>query len=303
MHLLVFGSINLDLALSVPHPPTAGETVLGSGLRLSPGGKGANQAHAARLHGAHVQMVGRVGRDALGPQALALLGEAGVELSGVVRDANHATGLATVMVLPGGDNAIVVGPGANAALSAADATEAAVLGARGLLLQMEVPALESMAVARRVRAAGGWVMLNLAPAHDIHLIEPELIDWLVVNQHELQTVCAFMQLAAGPTAAQAKALAAAWQCTTVVTLGAQGAVACTAAGEILRVEAPATQVCDTTGAGDTFCGVLAAAWFETSDTAAALRTASTAASLACRKPGAQAAQPHRKETDDALARR
>ena len=299
--LLVFGSINLDLGLQVPQAPRAGETVLGTGPQLSPGGKGANQAHAARLYGADVRLVGRVGSDTLGAQALAMLRAAGVDLSGVGHDERHATGLATVMVLPGGDNAIVVGPGANAALLARHAAESATSSACGLLLQMEVPAAESMAVARRVRAAGGWVMLNLAPARDVDLIEPALIDWLVVNGQELQALCAALTLPAGPPEAQAAAVAAAWGCTTVVTLGAQGALSCSPDGTLLRMAARPVSARDTTGAGDTFCGVLAAAWLEAPDPATALRAACTAASLACLKPGAQAAQPLRSDIDDALA--
>jgi ribokinase len=301
MKVLVLGSINLDRVLAVEHPPEAGETVLGRGTLMSPGGKGANQAHAARSYGADVHLVGRVGDDALASPALTLLQDAGVNLSGVIRDATRGTGFALVMVLPNGDNAIVVDVGANDALRAEDVSESVVAGASWLLLQMETPVEVSMAVARRVKARNGRVLLNLAPAHDIERVEPSLIDWLVLNRGELSALCRAVGLPDSDAAVGAVAISSAWGCTTVVTLGAEGALAVGPGLPLRHVPAPTTDVIDTTGAGDTFCGVLTAALAQGVVADEALRTACAAASLACRKPGAQGSQPSRAEIDAALA--
>ena len=172
--LLVFGSINLDLSLPVPRLPAVGETLLGGAALLSPGGKGANQAHAARRYGAVVRMAGAVGADALADAALAGLKAAGVDLTGVRRLPGEATGVALIQVTPGGDNAIAVGPGANARVKAADVDDAALAGVE-LLLQGEVPLAESMALARRAKARGARVTLNLAPAHEASALDPAAI--------------------------------------------------------------------------------------------------------------------------------
>jgi ribokinase len=301
MGLLVFGSVNLDLAVEVPGVPAPGQTVLGQGGQASPGGKGANQAHAARRFGATVHLAACVGDDGLATPALAMLASAGVDLAAVARHPHLPTGIATVMRLPGGDNAIVVSPGANAALQSGQVSETLVSATRWLLLQMETPAAESMALARRVKAAGGRVMLNLAPAQALDAIEPALLDALVLNRDELGTLCRALSLHDDDPGAAAAAVAQRWRCTTIVTLGAHGAVLCPADRPLSHMPAPPTNVVDTTGAGDTFCGVLAAAIDGGSDWPDAVRTACVAASLACRRPGAQAAQPTRHDIDEATA--
>lgn len=290
--LLVFGSINLDLSLPVPRLPALGETLLGGAALLSPGGKGANQAHAARRYGADVRMAGAVGDDALADAALAGLKAAGVDLAGVRRRPGAATGVALIHVTPAGDNAIAVGPGVNAQVRAADVHDAALQGA-DLLLQGEVPLVESMALARRARAAGARVTLNLAPAHEAAALDPLAIDRLVVNEVELQMLTGASDV--GDADRQARRWAARHGVSVVVTRGAAGALLQRPDGTALAVPAPPTAVVDTTGAGDTFCGVLAAALALDEPLAQALQRAVLAASWACRRPGAQAAQPDRAE--------
>lgn len=295
--LLVFGSINLDLNLRVPDLPRPGETVMASSLFLTPGGKGANQAHAASRYGARVHLVGAVGQDAFAEPAVALLRASGVELDAVCSVASADTGVATVHVSKTGENAIVVAAGANTTVRAEWVDDALIDACSVLLLQWEVPAAESMALARRFRARGGTVMLNLAPAHALQLVDPDCIDWLIVNQTELTMLCQLLGVTATTSELQVQSVAAAWTCSVVVTLGAAGAFACFVDGRQLRVPAAPIRAVDSTGAGDTFCGVLAAAMVLGEDLADALTSASLAASLSCTRVGAQAAQPTR---DDVL---
>jgi hypothetical protein len=150
--VIVFGSVNLDLSVPVQQAPRAGETVLGGALLVDGGGKGANQAHAARRYGARVALAGAVGDDALGAPALANLERAGVGLGALRRVAGMATGSALITLDAHGENRIVVAPGANAAACADAVTDADLACARVLLLQLEVPFEESRQLARRARA-------------------------------------------------------------------------------------------------------------------------------------------------------
>jgi ribokinase len=172
---------------------------------------------------------------------------------------------------------------------------------RMLLLQLEVPLAQSMRLARRARDAGCSVMLNAAPVVEPLAIEPDCIDWLVVNEAELSDLCVAWGCQGEGVDVQAAWLARQWQVHVVATRGAQGALSIDAAGRVLACPALAGAVVDTTGAGDTFTGVLAAALAEGANVEGALRHASVAAGLACRRPGAQVAQPTRAEVDTVLA--
>ncbi|HEX6362868.1 MAG TPA: PfkB family carbohydrate kinase, partial [Albitalea sp.] len=221
--LLVFGSINLDVAIPVPRLPALGETLIGGAAMLAPGGKGANQAHAARRFGADVALVGAVGDDALGPAALRQLAAAGVRLDGVrvLRDA--LTGVATIAVTAAGDNAIVVASGANDRVRADWVDDARLQAARLVLLQMEVPVDETLALARRARQLGRTVVLNLAPARALDALAFADVDWLVVNETELAALCAAQRVPAAPPREQAALVASRAGVRVVVTLGAAGA--------------------------------------------------------------------------------
>ncbi len=286
--ILVFGSINIDVLVPLPRLPLPGETVLGGDYALLPGGKGANQALAARRAGATVMMAGAVGDDAFAALALANLRSDGVDL-GLVRQVLRPTGCAAIMVGTGGENLIAVAPGANLAVRADDVPDG-VLGPGTLLLcQMEVPDAENWALLRRARAAGARAILNLAPAAPV---EPEIfamIDILVANQGEAAAL--------DDAAATARRLRQA----LVVTSGAAGSTALLADGG--RIETPALPVeaVDTTGAGDAFVGVLAAGLDDGLALAPALRRASAAAGLACRARGAQSAMPDAAAIDAAAA--
>jgi len=298
--LLVFGSINLDFSIPVPRLPSPGETLLGDAALVAPGGKGANQAHAARLYGCEVALFGAVGDDALAPPALRLLAEAGVDLDGVRRLAGTSTGIASICVTPDGDNAIVVSPGANGIVHADWVPDAALQAAHVVMLQMEVPVEASMQLARRARRAGCTVVMNLAPAHALDTIDMHALDWLVLNRTELASLCAALALPGPSPRSQASLVAMEVGVNVVLTLGSEGALLCTPDGHAVAEAAWRGRVVDTTGAGDTLAGVFGACLAEGTAPATALRRGVVAGGLACRHPGAQAAQPRRMHIDEAL---
>jgi ribokinase len=298
--ILVFGSINIDLVARVAAIPRPGETVLADRYETLFGGKGANQAVAASRALAKtggVAMVGRVGRDGFGDSALANLAKNGVATDHI-RKGDAPTGCAFISVDQRGENAITVVAGANGAVAAEDAGDAVLAAARVLVLQMEVPVAASLAVAMRARRNGTRVVWNLAPAPatlDAALCRDILSasDVLVVNEHEALAVASALGAAQSDHAAAAASIARAGNCTCVVTAGAEGALAIHPDGR--REHAPAHKITpvDTTGAGDTFVGVLAAGIADELPFAEALTRACYGASLACLALGAQAAMPER----------
>lgn len=297
--ILVFGSLNVDLVVTVEKLPTPGETVVGEAYRVVAGGKGANQALAARRAGAAVRMVGAVGRDGFAAIALHDLAESAVDLEGVAR-VEAPTGAAFIGVDRAGQNQIIVASGANR-LARADQVRDEWLAAAGLLLlQMEVPAEESWALLRRARAKGLTTLLNVAPARPVPASVLPLIDWLAVNEIEALAVSAAAGRAIDDPLEAARALADAGT-ATLVTLGSAGAAAF-APGEAWRIDALAIQPVDTTGAGDSFVGVFAAALDEGRPLPEALAWASVAGGLACTVAGAQPSLPQRATILSEMAR-
>jgi ribokinase len=291
--VLVFGSANADLVFQVPELPAPGRTVLGDAYRALPGGKGANQAVAAARDGARTAFAGAVGRDALAATALATLRAAGVDCARVA-ETDAPTGCAAICVDPAGRNQIAVAAGANALARAAQVEDAALTPATVLLAQMEVPAAETAALVLRARARGARVLLNLAPPAEIAPEVLRAVDLLVVNEHEAAWLAARLG-----TAAEAATLRAALGVTVAVTRGEAGAEAATEEG-VLRVPAFAVAATDTTGAGDGWCGVLAAALDRALPLRAAMLRASAAAALCCTRPGAASAMPAAAEIDALL---
>ena len=252
----VVGSINLDQLVRLTRHPLPGETLLGSSITLLPGGKGANQALAAAQCGATVSLVGAVGNDPNAALATALLKTSGVDL-GAIRTVDGPTGVAVICVADGGENTIVVIPGANSSMNAeavesaaAQITEAAVV-----VLQGEIPADGIVAAAK---LAAGRVLLNLAP---VVAVDPAVIrgaDPLVVNEHEGVLVLAQLDPLA-PVPADDEALVVSLRAqgipSVVLTRGADGAICSDAEGTYL-VPAPTVRAVDTSGAGDAFVGAL-----------------------------------------------
>ncbi len=304
--IVVFGSINVDLVVRVPALPRPGETVLAPGYEAVPGGKGANQAVAAARAGARTHMVGCVGRDGFAAVALGALRAAGVDV-GAVAAVEGPTGCAMICVDPDGRNQIAVASGANRRARAAQVDDALLGPETTLVLQLELDADETWAVARRARERGARVVLNSAPAAPVPARAAAALYVLVTNEVEAPMLAAAAGLAAdGPVAAAdepvaaARNIASAWDVTTIVTLGGDGARAFEGGAE-WRIGALPGAVVDTTAAGDAFVGVLAAALDAGAALPAALRRASVAGGLACRTLGAQPSLPDKVAIDAALA--
>jgi ribokinase len=288
--IVVFGSVNVDLVTAVTRLPGPGETVLGPGYALHPGGKGANQALAARRAGAEVTLVGAVGRDGFAEIALSLLTQDGVDLTHVAR-LDAPTGAAFIAVDEGGANQIVVAAGANAharaALSNLPLGESDIL-----LLQREVPEDQCLSAARAMKLAGGRVILNLAPAG---AIGPELLaclDILIVNEHEALVLAQALGWPVLEPDDFARRIDAEISLACIVTLGADGVVGWHG-GVRRRLEAPHVAVVDTVAAGDSFCGAFAAALAAGYGFSGALQRGLAAGSLACTVAGAQPSVPRR----------
>lgn len=294
--IIVFGSINIDLIANAPRLPQPGETIGGTAFSMAAGGKGANQALAARRAGRSVALTGATGRDAFAAPALALLREAGVGLSGV-RETGEPTGTAVITVSGDGENTIVVVPGANGALTEADA-EAALEGASPgdvLMLQLEIPAEAVERALRLAREKSVVSLLNVAPLTADAARLAGLADIVIANETEFA-------LLAGVATYDEQALAALHAQTgqtIVVTLGAEG-VAAASSGAIERAEGLSIRPVDTVGAGDTFCGYLAAGLDARLPLQQALRRAAAAGSLACLAHGAQPSIPLAEAVDAVL---
>ncbi len=289
--ITVFGSINIDLVTSVERIAGPGETVLGPSYAAIPGGKGANQALAARRAGAEVALVGATGRDGFADLALTLLRDAGVALDGVA-EVDAPTGAAFIAVDAAGENAITVAAGANARVTASQIAATTLRSGGLLLLQREVPDREGEAAAVLARTAGLRTILNLAPSGLVSDTYLRSIDILVVNEHEATDLAAALTIDAD-WAALAQHLGQRFGISgCVVTLGPEGAIGWLG-GETYRVDCPKVAVVDTTAAGDTFVGVFAAALDQGLGFAEALRRGTAGGSLACTRAGAQSSIPRR----------
>ena len=280
MRLTVVGSINLDLVATAPRLPRAGETVTGATLARHPGGKGANQALAARRLGAEVDLIGAVGWDPMADVVLLLVKAYGVGLEQILIEDDEPTGVALIADDPEGENQIVVAAGANHRLKPGD------LPARietPLILQLELP-IET------VEAAAGrgtdFVCINLAPAAPVSDQLLRRADLLVVNETEAEFYGDLLHQGGG---------------RVVVTLGARGAVMYQRGAEIARATPPKVKAVDATGAGDCFVGAICVALLEGMEPEAALRFACAAGAIAATRPGAQPSLPTRAEVEEILA--
>jgi len=296
--ITVIGSINLDLIATVDRLPEPGETVPGSTFATAAGGKGANQALAAARAGAHVRMIGAVGEDAFAGEALSLLEKGGVDLSGVNRT-GEPTGTALILVGGDGENMIAVVPGANGTVGA-DAVDALQF-AKGehLLLQHEIPLAtveRALDAARQTKAVS---ILNTAPFRIEAAPLLAKADVVIANETEFDLYAAALALEGADREARMRDFCARTGRTVIVTLGGDGVVAATPRG-MVRAEALRVTPVDTVGAGDTFCGYLAAGLAEGRPLAEAMRRAAAAGSLACLKPGAQPSIPFAADVAAAL---
>lgn len=298
--ITVFGSINMDLVATTPRLPKPGETVPGTGFATAAGGKGANQALAARRAGAQVRMVGAVGRDEFAGPALDLLDKAGTDLSDVAR-VEGPTGTALILVGGDGENMIAVVPAANGAVSASQAHNAIERMQAGdtLMLQQEVPAFSVEAALTSAKAKGVRTVLNIAPLIPETAELAAHADIVIANETEFERLVCRDKLTSSEREQLLLDMHGKKGQILIVTLGADGVIAAEG-GSVHRTKGLKIEPIDTVGAGDTFCGYLAASLDAALPFADALRRAAVAGSLACLKSGAQPSIPEAAEVDQAL---
>lgn len=326
--VLVVGSVNVDLVVAASRLPGPGQTVTGGDLARYQGGKGGNQATAAARLGARVAVVGAVGDDEMGRQARSALASEGIDVTGLAVS-GRATGVALIVVDPRGENLITVAPGANGDVNALHVRTALAALAPGpddvVLVCREIPPDGVRAALEVGREAGSITILNPAPADGLDAATLALADILTPNETELALLVgpglgpdpgpssgrgdpetAALHLLAGqpvgdgntaPPGTPAERDDAALDRTVVVTLGAAGALIVRATGAAVAVAALAVDVVDTTGAGDTFNGALAAGLADGLDLARAVRRATAAAALSTTRPGARGGMPTRVELE------
>jgi ribokinase len=294
--VVVVGSINVDLVVSVERLPLPGETVLGGAFARYFGGKGANQAVAAARAGADVTMVGAVGEDDHGSEALDALRAEGIDTSGV-RRVPGPTGVALVVVGPRGENQIAVAPGANRSVSAGQA-DLAGIGVPGsvLLTTFEIPMATTVAAVRSARHLGMLAVVDPSPAHALSSRLLDLGPILTPNEHEVTVA-----IGNDDPVSALDELADRHRGPIVVTQGAAGALLVD--GERRqRFPGHVTAVVDTTGAGDAFNGVLATWLSEGGSLEDAIRAANAAASISVGRPGARSGMPTRDELTGIIGR-
>jgi ribokinase len=297
--IVIVGSFNTDLTSYMERMPRPGETVSGRKFVTGPGGKGSNQAVAAARLGADVTFIGRVGQDVFGDLALKTWEQEGINTRYVVRDPEHATGVAPIFVDDTGENSIVVVLGANLNIQAADVDAAADLIAQAdiVLTQLEINYDMVAYALQAAKQRGVKTILNPAPAGHLPAEVVALADFITPNETELEVLSG----KSGLTAEQAaRSLLTHDGQTVVVTLGAQGAqyVRQDATGVIPTFK---VNVVDTTGAGDAFNGGLAVALAEGKPLTEAIAFANATAALCVTRPGTAPSMPRRDEVEALLA--
>ncbi|HEX3134557.1 MAG TPA: ribokinase [Planctomycetota bacterium] len=300
--IVVVGSINLDLVVRCSALPRPGQTLTGDDLHEHGGGKGANQAVAAARLGARTTLIGRVGDDGAGQRLRACLATEGVAVPGDLISEKVSSGTAIIAVERGGENHILLVPGANALLTPSDVEHHAgcIRSAQVLLLQLEIPTSTVIAAARIARTAGVRVLLDPAPA-PLHF-DPALfvVDLLSPNRSEAEALVGRPLSTITAVTGAARELVARGAGAVVITLGADGAVLCVD-GKASHLPTFSVNAVDATAAGDAFKAALAVRWAEGAPLDEAVRFALAAGALAASRAGAQPSLPRRHEVDALIA--
>lgn len=291
--ILVIGSSNTDMTVRSPRIPRPGETVLGGEFVMGRGGKGANQAVAAKRLGGDVTFICKVGNDMFGDSSVSAYEKEGIDTGRILRS-SCPSGVALILVDSAAENCISVASGANGDLGVDDieANADAIAKCGILLLQNEIPVESISRAARIAHEAGAYVILNPAPACGLPDEVFECIDLFVPNQTEAEfyTGTGVSDIESAKRAAGA--LRKRGVRNVIVTMGSQGSL-CVAGGETFFTEARKVKAVDTTAAGDTFCGALAVAISEGKALREAVEFATAASALAVQKVGAQESIPYR----------
>jgi ribokinase len=298
--IVVFGSMNVDLVMPVKAFPAPGETILCSSDYISSsGGKGANQAISAMRAGAKVVMVGKVGDDAFGRRCVNSLKTQGIWTSGI-GISERPTGCATIAVNADGENTVIVAPGANLDATSDQVPDEVMIPKNIVLTQLEVSPQETFSVLKRAHEGGAKTILNASPVGNIPKGALPDIDFLIVNEPEALQLAKGIGLKETDPLKLAPQIAAAGKHTCIITMGSKGAVAASNEG-VFRVGALKISAVDTTGSGDAFCGIFAAALQNGDTWLKALQRAAVGAGISCTGMGAQDAMPSKEDIDARMA--
>ena len=297
--ILVIGSSNTDMTVRSATLPKPGETVLGGDFRMGPGGKGANQAVAARLLGGEVTFVCKLGRDMFGEGASKHYESCGLDTSKILWS-DKPSGVALITVDSKAENSIVVASGANADMTVTDIDSVAdIIKSSGiLLLQLEIPMDTVVHAAEIAYNAGVQVVLNPAPAAVLPAELLKCVSILIPNETEASAISGIDINNFETAAAAAERLRGMGVREVIITMGSRGSVVCD--GDCTFVPAVKVNAVDTTAAGDTFCGGVCVALSEGKDLLEAVKFATAASSIAVQRPGAQDSIPNRCEVDKLL---
>ena len=300
--IAILGIFVADLAFRAGRQPVMGETLMGSGFKMGPGGKGSNQAVAAARAGGKVSFISRLGKDAFGDIAIATWKGEGI-VPHVAIAADEPTGAAYIFVSDEtGENAIIVVPGAAGGLSPKDveAARSAIEGARVFVTQLEQPIDAARKGLEIARAAGAITVFNPAPAAAVPPDIYALCDYVIPNETEAAALTGLSVDTEDEARKAGDALLSKGASNALITLGARGALLHTAQGSVLIPSFNAGKVVETAGAGDAFVGAFAAALAEGMEPAAAARFGCAAAGISVTRPGTAPAMPTRKEIEALL---
>lgn len=297
--ILVIGSSNTDMTVRSATLPKPGETVLGGDFRMGPGGKGANQAVAARLLGGDVTFVCKLGRDMFGEGASKHYESCGLDTSKILWS-DKPSGVALITVDSKAENSIVVASGANADVTVSDIDSVAdIIKSSGiLLLQLEIPMDAVVRAAEIAFEAGVQVVLNPAPATSLPAELLKCVSILIPNETEASAISGIDINNLETASAAAERLKGMGVREVIITMGSRGSMICD--GECTFVPAVKVNAVDTTAAGDTFCGGVCVALSEGKALSEAVKFATAASSIAVQRPGAQDSVPSRCEVDKLL---
>lgn len=288
--IIVFGSLDIDMIMPVGHFPKPGETVLCAADYVShPGGKGANQAVAAARGGAKVAVVGKVGDDSFGRRCINNLKNQSIWASGI-GISERPTGCATIAVDSSGTNLSIVAPGANLETTSDQVPDEVCIPKNIVLAQLAVPPKETFSVLARARAGGAVTILNASPAGKMTREGLRNIDYLIVNEVEAHQLAHNLGITETDPRLIAKAIARMGKLACIITLESKGSVA-VKGDDTYVVGTLQVDAVDTTGAGDTFCGIFAACLQAGYDWLKAMHYAGVGAALSCLALGAQESMP------------
>lgn len=299
--ITVLGSTNTDMVIKSARLPVPGETVIGKGFMMTPGGKGANQAVAVARLGGRVTFITKTGNDLFGRQSIELFSDENINTDYILSDPSNPSGVALISVDSFGENCIIVEPGANGSLSPEDVDNAkeAIEQADLLLMQLEIPMETVIQAATMAKAKGVKVILNPAPAQ---FLPNELLSntsIIIPNRTEAEILSGIKVTDWASAKLAAKIISEKGISTVIITLSSSGALL-KDGEDIYEIEAPMVEAVDTTAAGDTFCGALAVALAEGRNIVDSVKFANECASVTVTKMGAQISIPYRAEITESF---